>query len=375
MKNILFSLFQFFLKVLDKFFPKSDNIVIFTLKSSIDFRDNVRFLFDSLSDSPKIECILLFYNDPLLHKSSVNFYSFSGILYWLRARYIVIHHGTQDIPFSHSIDFRRRNVVNLWHGITVKSLGYRIKNHSKDSLKSEIDNYRFMIGSSDLDSFAMQACFKKSGKNIWVTGLPRNDLLVCKDENISKNLKKGLQWLENQINQRTMVLYMPTYRDNVDYNPKFSKEEIKQLESLLKSKNAVLGVKIHPNAPPIAFDSLPIINLSDCPCQEVGLFLRKADILVTDYSSVWVDFLLMDRQIVSYCPDLLNYEETRGLLYDYSYIFPGKINQTFELFLTELRKSFSTSITEKQFRIKHLFHKFLDGKNSERVSKKILSSL
>jgi len=375
MKNTLFGLFQLFLKVLDKFFPKSDNLIIFTLNSSMDFRDNARFLFESLSNYQKIECILLFYKEPLEHERSINFYSFSGILYWLRARYIVIHHGTQDIPFSHSIDFRRRNVVNLWHGITVKSLGYRIKNHSKDSLKSEIDNYRFMIGSSDLDSFAMQACFKKSGKNIWVTGLPRNDLLVCKNENISKNLKKGLQWLENQINQRTMVLYMPTYRDNVDYNPKFSKEEIKQLESLLKSKNAVLGVKIHPNAPPIAFDSLPIINLSDCPCQEVGLFLRKADILVTDYSSVWVDFLLMDRQIVSYCPDLLNYEETRGLLYDYSYIFPGKINQTFELFLTELRKSFSTSITEKQFRIKHLFHKFLDGKNSERVSKKILSSL
>ena len=375
MKNTLFGLFQLFLKVLDKFFPKSDNLIIFTLNSSMDFRDNARFLFESLSNYQKIECILLFYKEPLEHERSINFYSFSGILYWLRARYIVIHHGTQDIPFSHSIDFRRRNVVNLWHGITVKSLGYRIKNHSKDSLKSEIDNYRFMIGSSDLDSFAMQACFKKSGKNIWVTGLPRNDLLVCKNENISKNLKKGLQWLENQINQRTMVLYMPTYRDNVDYNPKFSKEEIKQLESLLKSKNAVLGVKNHPNAPPIAFDSLPIINLSDCPCQEVGLFLRKADILVTDYSSVWVDFLLMDRQIVSYCPDLLNYEETRGLLYDYSYIFPGKINQTFELFLTELRKSFSTSITEKQFRIKHLFHKFLDGKNSERVSKKILSSL
>jgi len=374
MKDILFNLFQFFLKVLDKFFPKSDNVIIFTLKSSIDYRDNVRFLFESLSNYHKIECILLFYQGTIDNKSAVNFYSFSGFFYWLRARYIVIHHGTQDIPFSNSIDFRRRKVVNLWHAINIKNVGYRVKNNSQDSLKSEIDNYRFMICSSNLDYFSMQSCFKKSEKNIWVTGLPRNDLLVCKDELISKDLNKGLQWLDNQINQRTMVLYMPTYRDNVDYNPKFTKEEINQLGTLLKSENAVLGVKIHPNAPPIDFDSLPVINLSECPCQEVGLFLRKADVLVTDYSSVWVDFLLLDRQIVSYCPDLLNYEETRGLLYDYNYIFPGKINQTFELFLTELRKSFSTPINEKQFRIKHLFHKFLDGKNSERVSKKILSS-
>ena len=107
----------------------------------------------------------------------------------------------------------------------------------------------------------------------------------------------------------------------------------------------------------------------------MGLFLRKAEVLITDYSSVWIDFLLMNRQIVSYCPDLLNYEETRGLLYDYNYIFPGKINQTFDSFLTELRESFSRPITKKQLRMKNIFHAFLDGKNSERVSKKILSIL
>ena len=374
MKDILFNLFHFFLKLLDKLFPKSDNVIIFTLKSPIDYRDNVRFLFESLSNYHKINCILLFYKETIDNKSAVNFYSLSGLFYWLRARYIVIHHGTHDIPFSTSIDFRRRKVVNLWHAINIKNVGYRVKNNSPDSLKSEIDTYRFMICSSNLDSFTMQACFKKSEKNIWATGLPRNDLLVCKDARLSKDLNKGLQWLDKQINQRNMVLYMPTYRDNVDYNPKFTKEEINQLGTLLKSENAVLGVKIHPNATPIDFDSLPVINLSECPSQEVGLFLRKADVLVTDYSSVWVDFLLLDRQIVSYCPDLLNYKETRGLLYDYNYIFPGKINQTFELFLAELRKSFSTPINEKQFRIKHLFHKFLDGKNSERVSKKILST-
>ena len=122
MKNLLFDFFQFILKLLDRLFPKSDNIVIFTLNSSRDYQDNVRFLFESLSDSQKIDCILLFYEDPLSHKSAVNFYSFSGILYWLRARYIVIHHGTSDIPFSHSIDYCRRKLVNVWHGIPVKNL-------------------------------------------------------------------------------------------------------------------------------------------------------------------------------------------------------------------------------------------------------------
>jgi len=375
MKNTLLDLFQFFLKVLDKFFPKSDNLIIFTLNSSRDYRDNVRFLFESLSKSNKIESVLLFYQDAIDNKSAVNFYSFFGFLYWLRARYIIVHHGTQDIPFSRSIDYRRRRVVNLWHGITVKNIGYRIKNKSKDSIKSELGTYWSMICSSEIDSLAMMSCFNKSKKNMWLTGLPRNDLLVSDQDILSKDLIEGLCWLDNQIDQRHMVLYMPTYRDNVNYNPKFTKEEINQLKSLLYSMNAVLGVKIHPNAPSIDFGSLPIINLGKSPCPEVGLFLRKAEILITDYSSAWVDFLLMDRPIVSYCPDFLNYESNRGLMYDYKHIFPGKINKTFKSFLEELQMSLSSPINEKQIRIKRLFHTFLDGKNSERVSSKILSNI
>jgi CDP-glycerol glycerophosphotransferase (TagB/SpsB family) len=375
MKNLLFVSFQFFLKVLDKLFPKSDNIIIFTLNSYRDYQDNVRFLFESLSKSQKIECFLLFYKEPIAHKCAINFHSFNGIILWLRSRFLVVHHGTNDIPFSHSIDYRRRKLINVWHGIPVKNLGYQIKSKVEDSIESEFDTYWSMICSSVIDSLAMQSCFKKPKSDMWLTGLPRNDLLFSEEEQLSKDLKEGLQWIDNQLNQRHMILYMPTYRDNIECNPTFNGEEIEQLNSLLKSKNAVLGVKIHPNAPSIDFGSLPVINLSESPCQEVGIFLRKADVLVTDYSSVWVDFLLLDRQIVSYCPDLLDYNENRGFLYDYKYIFPGKINETFDSFLKELRDSLSTPIDEKQLRIKQLFHAFLDGKNSERVTNKILSSL
>ena len=63
-------------------------------------------------------------------------------------------------------------------------------------------------------------------------------------ENIPKDLNKGLQWLENQINQRTMVLYMPTYRDNIDYNPKFTKEEISNKNSALGDANSIFKKKI-----------------------------------------------------------------------------------------------------------------------------------
>ena len=376
MKNILFDLFQIILKILDCLFPKTDNTIIFPLYSFNDYKDNRRFLFDSLSKFQEIDCVILFFRKQDVTSSRhVNFYSFKGLVYWLRSRYIVIDHGTSDIPFSDSLDYNRRKIINVWHGISLKNLGYRIKDKNVLAMKSEFEKYSSMICSSRLDFLAMQSCFRKSKKEMWLTGLPRNDLLLLNDSQIPNDLKSGLNWIENKLNQRKMVLYMPTWRDDTFHNPKFDEHEITKLQLLLKSEDAVLGVKIHPNAPPIDFGSMPILNLSDCPCPEVGLFLRKADVLVTDYSSVWVDFLLLDRQIVNYCPDISNYKETRGFLYDYDLVFPGKINVTFESFLKDLKISLSTSISSKQIRIKHLFHAFLDGKNSERVSRKILSIL
>ena len=376
MKNILFDSFQLSLKILDSLFPKSDNTIIFPLDSYKEFKDNRRFLFDSLSKFQNIDCVIIFFKKQDVRSSRhVNFYTIKGLIYWLRARYIVIDHGTSDIPFSDSLDYYRRKIINVWHGVSLKNLGYRIKDKNKFNLKSEFEKYFSMICSSTLDFLAMQSCFGKSKKDMWLTGLPRNDLLVYNDSQISNDLKYGLNWIDGQLKQRKMVLYMPTWRDDKAHNPKFNEKEIAKLQLLLESANAVLGVKIHPNAPPIDFGSLSVINLSNSPCPEVGLFLRKADVLVTDYSSVWVDFLLLDRQIVSYCPDISYYKEKRGFLYDYNKVFPGKINTTFESFLKQLELSFSSSVSSKQIRIKHLFHSFSDGNNSERVSQKILSVL
>jgi len=167
---------------------------------------------------------------------------------------------------------------------------------------------------------------------------------------------------------------MPTWRKNSS-NDIFSKEECAKLNQFLKDNNAVLTVKNHPNTEPFNFRGIDIIDISNSPCKEVSVLLRNADILVTDYSSVWVDYLLLDRPIVSYCYDFDSYKEDPGFIYDYENIFPEKINLTFESFLSNLEKSLEKgSISEKQKRLKHLFHENLDGKNSERIYAKLVGN-
>ena len=89
--------------------------------------------------------------------------------------------------------------------------------------------------------------------------------------------------------------------------------------------------------------------------------------MVTDYSSVWVDYLLLSRPIVSYCYDLESYMKDPGFIYNYELVFPEKINITFESFLSDLKRALSGKINNRQNKLKHIFHDNINGQNSERI--------
>ena len=373
--DILFDLLKLFLFFFDKFFPKDDKILLFPLKNKKDYKDNLRFCYDLTVDYSEFNCILLCYSkESFADKKFISFYSFRGILYWLRARFIFIHHGTDDIPYFDSIDFRRRKVINLWHGIPLKGIGFKDFKANKSKLKKEFKLYTGVICSSKLDQLAMQASFGLPNEKIWITGLPRNDSLIQEADSLPNDLLKQSEWIQEKVGDKKMVLYMPTWR-KTSSNDIFSKDESTKLNQSLKDNNAVLVVKNHPNTKPFNFRELDAIDISNSPCNEVSVLLRNADILVTDYSSVWVDYLLLDRPIVSYCYDFDAYRKDPGFIYDYENIFPEKLNLTFDAFLLNLEKSLEKSIiSDKQNRLKQLFHENPDGKNSERIYAKLVGN-
>ena len=373
--DILFDLFKFVLSFLDKCFPKDDKILLFPVRNVDDYRDNLRFCYDFAASSSEFNCILLCYSkESFGHERFISFYSFRGILYWIRARFIFIHHGTDDIPYFSSIDFRRRKLINLWHGITLKGIGFQDSKADIDKLKKEFKLYAAIICSSKLDQLAMQASFGLPKEKIWITGLPRNDSLMQEINSLPEDLVKQSEWIQEKVGDKKMILYMPTWR-KASSNDIFSKDEFTKLNQFLKDNNAVLAVKNHPNAKRFNFREPDVIDISNSPCNEVSVLLRNAHILVTDYSSVWVDYLLLDRPIVSYCYDFDAYRKDPGFIYDYENIFPEKINLTFDAFLLNLDKSLEeSSISDKQNRLKQLFHENLDGKNSERIYAKLVGN-
>ena len=374
--RVMFDLFRYFLFILDRFFPKTENLLLFPVKNEQGYRDNLRFFHVAASKHPEFDCVVLCYQKGEWSEGEVIFFhTMKGLLTWLRARMIVIHHGWADVPYSGSMDFHRRKLINLWHSISLKGIGFMSRNVDKRQFKKQFNTYKAVVCSSELDQLAVQASFRLPQKRIWPTGLPRNDMLIQKENDLPIDLQEESVWLQEKLQNQKMIMYMPTWRRKPEDSPEFSRKQCRKLSEMLKLNDAVFCVKRHPNTPSLIFDGMEFLDVSESPCREVGTLLRRADVLVTDYSSVWLDYLLLDRPVVSYCYDLESFINERGMLYNYGSIFPGKLNLTFESFLSELQKAMNGGPSKKQMQVKRLFHMYIDGKNSQRICERLLDEL
>ena len=97
--------------------------------------------------------------------------------------------------------------------------------------------------------------------------------------------------------------------------------------------NAVLMIKMH------AVETSKIDDINNCifldaKC-DISVFMKYADCLITDYSSVYFDYLVFDKPIVFYPYDYDFYVNSdRGLMVDYNEFTPGeKVYTIKELYL------------------------------------------
>lgn len=207
--------------------------------------------------------------------------------------------------------------IQLWHG------DFGPKYCEKDSedklqpwyvkMSKEDSNITDTIisGSKFFTNVARTAFWYPASTEVFECGIPRNDIYFhisdsLKSEILSKyHLKAGMKY----------VLYAPTFRDsgNLDvYN--LNAEALLQSLRNKTGEEWCLIVRLHPNIKDKAslFNySQHIINGSKFPeAQELCVI---SDLLITDYSSIMLDFMLMKKPFLLYTPDVEKYKEERGL--------------------------------------------------------------
>ena len=383
-RQVIMDSFSLLLKIMALIIPKQKGLILFGSFSAERFGDNSASLFSYiLKNHPELTAIWMTNNDQVVKEieqlgdSVLKRRSFRGIWLSLRAEVVVSSHGIKDAimfePFSH-----RPKLVYLGHGIPLKKGWIEIKNipikFKKASLK-KIKYSTFMISSSDF-SAQLQNSFLPIGENkIKITGLPRNDMLFELDKNIIKK--------KYNINEfKHVIFYVPTFR-NWELTRFFPFEDynIKQLNGFCEMNGTCFILRPHHNDlnnmntyfwKEIKMSSnFKIITHERC--SNVNELLVASDCLISDYSSIFFDYLLLDRPMIFLPYDLKRYSKEHGFLIDYDLITSGYKPKDQKELLRNLKQVIcgKDEYTGLRNELKNKIHKYHDASACFRVTKEI----
>lgn len=246
---------------------------------------------------------------------------------------------------------KRKNqyYIQTWHGglglkKIEKDAEETLSNYYKKSAKRDSKMIDLMISNSDYRTNLFKKSFWYNGKILDV-GSPRNDIFFSKEE--YNKLNEFIREKYNIGSNKKIVLYAPTYRKNTEFNY-YSIDYDNLINQLYKRYNEeyVFLIKLHPkfSNKVTELKSDKIIDVTNYP--DVDELLLITDILISDYSSVFFDFLYTNKPVYLYAPDYKEYLDERGMNFVYSDL-PFSISYSNEELINKIILDDSSNYNDK----------------------------
>lgn len=318
--------------------PKDDNIWVFGAWFGYRYADNSKYLFEWVNNNkPDVKAVWITKSKDvlgLIDESNTAYYylSLRGLYYILRAKVFLYTGSVNDILMEAAT--RKSIKLNLWHGTPFKKIMhddiiFDQKNVVKSFLRKVLrwssikDDY--VIAPSEEVQNILASAFALSEKNVWLTGYPRNDILIQNKDQATRKASK-------------VILYAPTHRQAGQgemCESLFNKDQLEILNEHLTCNDAYFKVRMHHchwGSLNGLLDSYSRIGLDTAADIEISLL--DADFLITDYSSCMFDYLLLDRPIIYFPYDLEQYNKVdRDFYYSFEDIVAGDVYYTWETLL------------------------------------------
>lgn len=236
---------------------------------------------------------------------------------------------------------KNRLIVNLWHGVPLKKIALMDPNLKKAARiyfkKIFSENYTWILTTSRELVPVMAKSFQVSEDRLRVWGQPRNDCIF--DPPDRKQILEGIY--SDLPEYKKVVLYAPTFRDygNTRLFP-FEDFDKKVFEDFLEQEKILLLLRLHIKeaAAADAYVSSRIRRFGSEEAGDVTGMLGMFDLLITDYSSIYIDYLLTDKPLMFLPYDRERYLDGRGMNFDYDKVTPGPKPETMKEFMMEIKE-------------------------------------
>ena len=295
--------------------------------------------------------------------------SFKNIYYENKAKYVF---------FEDILPVARRKpeqtVVYLSHACPV------LKNCRGKIIVGDKCDYAICTNDAVEDFISYQFTVEK--EKLFICGLPRNDVLFRKHNELEK--------ISNEKFDK-VIFWLPTFRkiaDRIDSEKNYyldiptieNKQQLNKLNSFAKELNTLIIIKFHPRAQ-ISTDDIEnysnIIILTDKDKKALGVetypLLTQTDALISDYSSIAFDYLLLDKPIGFITEDMKDYNI--GFAFDdvENYMPGSKINSFDDLctFISNVATNKDDYKSERK-RVLDWANKYRDSENAKRVVERFI---
>lgn len=252
-------------------------------------------------------------------------------------------------------------ILNTWHGTPIKNLGYEMLElgyHSSRNVRKCLDTATHFINPNQFTEDVMTRSYtlsKDQNTNYAITGYPRQDLML----NASDELKASLRQKLGIDADKKVVLYAPTFRGTGnESNGKIHRQMKKAIKKMRKSTEYHLLYKGH------YFEPDTDKKLMDIDSNEL---LSIVDVLVTDYSSIGIDYLALDKPVINFVFDLEEYRTERGLYINIDEISDNVVTEYKELLKVVSEQIKTPNVGPKQAAAKAKYCNLDDGNATSRV--------
>ncbi len=253
-------------------------------------------------------------------------HSLWGIYYALRAHYTIVDARitTRNWKFSGG-----SCVIQLWHGKGMKKSGHDgnyNNNQNYFTNPSFFLTYDKIIATSDRTAALLSGTFSQPTSDMVITGQPRTDVFYREikgseidSHTILKNYIDGAR----AANSNKVILYAPTFR--ADGSSPLAQFDWGQLNTFLIKHNYHFIIGLHPK-----FGAKTVEDMSDYshifnipPGFDSYPYFNDIDAVITDYSNIYIDFLLLDKPVFFFTYDEAWYRHSTGLHEDFDTLTPG----------------------------------------------------
>lgn len=281
--------------------------------------------------------------------------------------------------------FRKQIYVNLWHGV----------GHKKEIKDYDVEKKpNLTVATSKMTKPMLAAYFKIPESTVFISGYPRNDLML----RIKNHRKEILSKLKPDLTKfDKIIIWLPTFRVTENLKYKYDANRLKfsdffqyenfdviRFNELLKKNNSLCIMKPHPIYKIENFDGKElshILTVDDQWLYSQGItlyhLLACTDALVTDFSSVMTDYTLLEKPIIILTNDFESYKKNEGFFFeDVENYFPSELIEDQNLFfetLDKILKSGEDPNRDKRIRVRDLYFDFADDRSSERLCKFVLN--